>query len=1001
MASELIETGIFEKSNEKIERARTDTGKLRHDLSERVKELRLLHDATHILQQDWEDASALLHRLAAVIPLAFQYPEIAAARIRLGSVEAKTHSFRESPFALRADFITAGGQSGSIEVIYAKQTYSEDEELFLPEERTLINTLVDMLRTAYDRQMAETALRESEERYRTLVKASSLIVWSTNAEGNHHNLPGWVELTGQTEEEAIGGGWLKVVHPDDREKAAREWEQGKKTQSTFEFEYRVRAKDGSYRYVVSRAVPIIRNGRVCEWIGAIYDVTERKIAEQIVRQERDFSEAILNSLPGIFYLYDDNYKFHRWNKAFEIVSGYTGIEIESMHPLDFFTEAERKRVDARIDDVFALGKSDVEADFVSKDGHKTPYYFTGVNARIEGKNSLIGVGIDITERKRAEDAQRKIRQQYKSLVESIDGIVWELDTREFKFTFVSKQAEKILGYPVAQWLNEQGFWVNHIHPDDSNWAVAYCMDATEKKADHQFEYRMVAADGRVVWLRDIVTVHIREDNSVWLRGIMVDITERKRAEDERWASEVRYRTLFEYAPDGILIADSESYYLDANASICRMLGYTRDELIGLHASDIVESSEIEYIGQALSIIKSHHDYYREWLLRRKDGSVFPAEVIATMMPDGNLMGMVRDITERKQAEEKIKLSQSQLAEAQRLAHVGSWNIDLKTNVLTWSEQLYYIFGLTPQEFNPTREGFLKMVHPEDRDLVIARIEKSYNNPEQFNYYYRIIRADGAVRIIYSKGNVAYDEEGNPVRSFGTMQDVTERKLAEEKLKNSNNKLRALSARLQSVREEESIHIAREIHDDLGGALTGLKMDISWLGKRLPDSISEELRQKLKSMSELIDETVQKVRNISTELRPSVLDDLGLAAAIEWQTREFQKRTEIECKINSLQENITLSMQVSTAVFRIFQEILTNVARHASATQVEISLHEREGDLVLIVSDNGRGIKETDMFDTKSLGLLGMHERAIVFGGQIEINGIEGKGTTVTVSIPRE
>jgi signal transduction histidine kinase len=225
--------------------------------------------------------------------------------------------------------------------------------------------------------------------------------------------------------------------------------------------------------------------------------------------------------------------------------------------------------------------------------------------------------------------------------------------------------------------------------------------------------------------------------------------------------------------------------------------------------------------------------------------------------------------------------------------------------------------------------------------------------------------------------------------------------AEEQLQSSNEKLRAFATRLLAVREEESIRIAREIHDELGSALTGLKMDISWLSKKLTEQADEASQKKFREMSELIDETVQKVRNISTELRPAILDDLGLAAAIESQCREFEKRTDIKCRIISLSEETKLHPDKATAFFRIFQEILTNIARHSRATSVEISMEEVDSDLVLKVSDNGKGIKEISISDPKSLGILGMFERAFVFGGQIEITGEEGKGTTVTVRIPRE
>lgn len=361
----------------------------------------------------------------------------------------------------------------------------------------------------------------------------------------------------------------------------------------------------------------------------------------------------------------------------------------------------------------------------------------------------------------------------------------------------------------------------------------------------------------------------------------------------------------------------------------------------------------------------------------------------------------------KELEQRIKerttelaLKNEELKKVQELAHFGSWSWDIENNVVTWSDEVYRIFGITPQEFGSTFEAYFELVHPEDRDFIIKTAKNPFGKDEPFSYYYRIIRPDGEVRILYSHRNVFTDEHENLVRSYGTLQDVTERVQAEEQLKTSNEKLRALAARLQAVREEESLLIARKIHDELGSALTGLKMDISWLKKRLPGQGNESLRQKFKTMSELIDETVQKVRNISTELRPTILDDLGLVAAIESQCREFQKRTEIKCRIISLSEEIELHPDKATAVFRIFQEILTNIARHSGATQVKISMEEVDGDLVLKVSDNGKGIKEINIFDTKSLGILGMFERASVFGGQIEITGKEGKGTTLTVRIPR-
>jgi len=218
-----------------------------------------------------------------------------------------------------------------------------------------------------------------------------------------------------------------------------------------------------------------------------------------------------------------------------------------------------------------------------------------------------------------------------------------------------------------------------------------------------------------------------------------------------------------------------------------------------------------------------------------------------------------------------------------------------------------------------------------------------------------------------------------------------RKRAEEDLRN-------LSEHLQTVREEERTGIAREIHDELGQALTVLKMGLSWMKDKLSCD-QQQLVDRTESMLGLTDTTIQSVKKICTELRPGLLDDLGLAAAIEWQAGEFENRTGIKCNVKMDPEDITLDRDPSTAIFRIFQEALTNVARHANATEVEASLMERNGALELRVKDNGRGITKEQIQKPRSFGLLGIRERIHNLGGRFQIKGAKNKGTTLMVVIP--
>jgi signal transduction histidine kinase len=237
-----------------------------------------------------------------------------------------------------------------------------------------------------------------------------------------------------------------------------------------------------------------------------------------------------------------------------------------------------------------------------------------------------------------------------------------------------------------------------------------------------------------------------------------------------------------------------------------------------------------------------------------------------------------------------------------------------------------------------------------------------------------------------------------IRALREAKDRLERKKAEERLRKSLEQLRALSVYLQYVREDERIRISRQVHDELGQALTGLKMDLYWLSNRLPKD-QKPVLDKTKTMASHIDSTIQTVRRIATELRPGVLDDLGLVAAIEWQAQEFQQRTNIECTVNSELSDSVLDEDLNTAFFRIFQETLTNVIRHAQATKVEVSLEKASGNLVMEVRDNGRGITEAEINNIQSIGLLGMRERAALLGGEVVFTGAPGKGTTVRVQIP--
>ena len=289
-------------------------------------------------------------------------------------------------------------------------------------------------------------------------------------------------------------------------------------------------------------------------------------------------------------------------------------------------------------------------------------------------------------------------------------------------------------------------------------------------------------------------------------------------------------------------------------------------------------------------------------------------------------------------------------------------------------------------------SMLDLVWPDDHSKLDALLRRAAQK-----------NCRGEIRLQSRKGApLSVQLSLNPLRLESTKavcliaSDLSEMKRAEQELRASSEQLRNLAAHLLSVREEERARISREVHDELGQSLTAVKMDLAWLAGRLPRRNGQMLKR-IRSTRQLADDIIQSIRRISTELRPAVLD-LGLAEAVEWQVQEFQTRSGIQCTVRLLTREVVAS-NASTAMFRIFQETLTNVARHAKATRTEVVLQKQQDWLVLLIRDNGRGFDQADPSLSKSLGLLGMRERAAILGGRVNISSAPGKGTTVTAWIP--
>ena len=357
--------------------------------------------------------------------------------------------------------------------------------------------------------------------------------------------------------------------------------------------------------------------------------------------------------------------------------------------------------------------------------------------------------------------------------------------------------------------------------------------------------------------------------------------------------------------------------------------------------------------------------------------------------------LLNTLTQREQA---LQESESLLRESQSNAGLGSYALDIPTGLWKSSAVLDSLLGID-EAYERSVNGWTALVHPDDRAMMADYLgNEVLGQHRAFDKVYRIIRNDDrAERWVHGLGKLEFDAREHPVKLHGTIQDISEKKMAEDALQESHRQLRDLASSLQTMREDERTALARELHDELGQQLLRLRMDLSWLTGRIKDQ-APALSEKVEGMKRFIDGSVDSLRHVTTELRLPLLDDLGLAAAALWILDDFSQRTGIEVVSNVAIDGKEIGERITINLFRILQESLTNVARHADATHVSVLLARTAAGLMLDVSDDGRG---TEISDKPKLGhgLIGIRERALQLGGRMEIASARGEGFTLQVRVP--
>jgi PAS domain S-box-containing protein len=459
--------------------------------------------------------------------------------------------------------------------------------------------------------------------------------------------------------------------------------------------------------------------------------------------------------------------------------------------------------------------------------------------------------------------------------------------------------------------------------------------------------------------------------------------------------------VLEIFPDMVFVVDQEERILHVNTLAARSLGATPDKLIGRKLGTLFSHAMAErhshFIQQVfrtgeIAVTETHQELHKTpvWI----DSRLVPLKAA-----DGEVravVGIIRDVSIRVRTQEALAEREAYLRAMLDNFPFLVWLKDVEGRFLAVNDTFSRacgrasadeVVGLT--DFDVWPKELAQNYVDDDRSVMATRKQKDVEET---------ILTQGALRWFETFKTPVLDRLGNVLGTTGFARDITERQLLGEQLRAQREQLRALAAHVESVREEERVRIAREIHDELGQALTCMSMDLAFLDKQLPKE-NAPAAARVSALATLVRETVKTVRRISSELRPSILDDLGLGAAVEWLAHDFAGRTGIDCAV-SVPSNVMVAAERGTVVFRMCQEALTNVARHAGATHVSIDLMiDAEDYLVLEVRDNGRGVTDEEVHRPDSLGLLGMRERAALLGGVAEVKGAPGQGTTVTVRVP--
>jgi PAS domain S-box-containing protein len=842
--------------------------RMRYQLNERIKELTVLYKVGQLIQSETPSTAHMLTEIVAALPSGWQYPEITEARIIYAGEEYATPGFAESVYKQSAGFDTRYGEKGTIEIVYTRKRPDEAEGPFLMEERSLINMLAEMLRIYFDRMVETNQLLKEKELSESIINSLPGIFYLQEITGEfirwNKQLETVTEYTGAEIGELHS---LHFFNESDKQLILKKSDEVYKNGSG-DLEATIITKSGKLvpHYFTGRLIDY--EGRPC-LIGTAIDITERRRAEDQLLKEKELSETIINSLPGIFYLFDDKGKYLRWNKNHETVPGYTEEEMKTMYPLNFFAGEEKDLVAQRISRVFTNGYADVEAQFMAKDGHKIPYYFNGVAINYEDRPCLMGVGFDMTEQKKMEKE-----------------------------------------------------------------------------------------------LRD---------------------------------AEVKFRTLVEKSQVGVYIVQ-KGVFVYVNPRFAEIFGYTADELIGIEPVTTIVSEEyraitLENVRARLEGEKESVQY--EVTGKRKDGSYnrvefYGSRAIYTGQP--TIIGTMIDITERKVAEEALRKSEANL-------HTIFDNTD---TIYALLDKNFHVVSINQRAADFVRKelqgpfirnkNFVEYFPEERRPALQERMQKVLKG-EHITYETSYVQRDGSMTWYDVRMLPITDSEKKILGMMMAASDITEKKLLEQAIVNQKvQEQKKMTRAVLNAQESERNKIGQELHDNVNQILAGSKM------------LMGLMKSKKNADVELIDKSISLIDNAINEIRILTREQVTPQRKIDLEdlvrslVDNLNQHAGLEADFVYDVNDLVITDDLKLNIYRIIQEGTNNVLRHAKAKQATVVIKGDNDALHVVITDDGKGFN-TAATRSKGVGMPNIQNRVESYNGKLLIESSPDNGCRIELTIP--